>query len=193
MKKAYPVLILVLLVILTVCFISFRSQVHRDVTDHLLPEHGEHLVNERSGSTGVLLKDCLESNLRMKYLCDFAWRDSAEDQYGVYYEINTNPRVVFRIVKFDLDILYIQQLSKERLASLGRYQDGFRTEEVSIAGTKAIKVKAFAIDDNQTRLSDYYFVRDKILYAVLFSVNPKEKWDEYQFIFQEIAQSLRFF
>ena len=97
-----------------------------------------------------------------------------------------------KIVKVDMDILFIQQLSRDKLEAMERYSQGFVVDEVEVAGVKAIKVKAFLKEDSQTRLCDYYFVRNKTLYSLMFSVTPKEQWNKYKFLFQDVVSHFEF-
>ena len=147
----------------------------------------------QSRPAGILLNECWNLDLKIKFLCDFAWYKKEVDQNSVYYIVDTAPSVKLKIVKIDLGILTIQQLNREKLEAIGQYDQGFVTEEAKVAGFKAVKVKAYAKNDLQTRLMDYYFVRDQRLYIMMFSVHPKEKWDNYKFIFQEIVESLQFY
>ena len=106
--------------------------------------------------------------------------------------INDNPDVRFKAVKIDIDIVLIQQLSRERIEAIGQYKRGFVLEEVKVAGVNAVKVKAFSRFDPEERLLDYYFVHDKTLYSLMFSVNPKDRWDDYKFLIEDVVNSFGF-
>ena len=96
------------------------------------------------------------------------------------------------IVRINAEIRMIRQLGLDGLEALGRYEEGFATEEASVAGEQAVKVKAFAKGDPDTRLLDYYFIRDNFLYGVMFSIKPKDKWGIYQSTFQEMVNAMHF-
>ena len=138
------------------------------------------------------LKSCTEKNLRIKYLCDFSWVDLHENPDMMFVDISENPSVKFKFLKIDIDILTIHQLSREKLQAIGQYGDGFVTEATTVAGYEAIKVKAFARENPDVRLTDYYFVKDHSLYSVMFSVNPKTEWDNFQFTIRDIVNSIEF-
>ena len=141
---------------------------------------------------GMRLNNCSEQNLRIHFLCDFAWRDQNENSDVVFYAINANPVVKLKIAKIPIEILYIQELSREKLEAIGQYMQGFAVEDTEVAGYSALKIKAFSSKDPQIRLLDYYFVRDNNLYTLMFSVNPKGDWNDYKFLFREIVRSFTF-
>ena len=141
---------------------------------------------------GVLLNNCRDDRLEMLFLCDYAWEKKNAETDAVVYIVAEEPAVTMKMIKIDADVHFIQQLGRDKLEAIGQYREGFVTEEAKVAGFKAIKVKAFAKEDPSTRLSDYYFVRDRALYAVMFSVTPKEEWDSDNFVFNQIVDSVKF-
>ena len=150
---------------------------------------------QRSRATemaGIILNDCRDSRLGVVFLCDYTWEKKPIDADAVIFTVEKEPAVTFKIVKIDTEIHYIQQLSRDMLEAIGQYKEGFVMEETKVSGLKAIKVKAYSREDPAMRLSDYYLVRDQVLYAVMFSVTPKEKWDNYNFVLKKIIQSVEF-
>jgi len=87
--------------------------------------------------------------------------------------VDKGPDVIFKLIKVNVDIRVIQQLSRDKLEAIGQYQEGFVMEEATVAGFDAIKVKAFSRENPALRVIDYYFVRNEALYAVMFSWPPK--------------------
>ena len=160
-----------------------------------LPDYNEKTaeapIEMRSKVPGVRLNRCSDKEFGIRFLCDFGWVQRKVDGAALFM-INTDPDVKMKIVRIDMDILFIQQLSRDRLEALGRYGRGFVIDEVKVAGLKAIKVKAFSEVDPDERLCDYYFVHDKTLYGLMFSVAPKDRWDEHKFLFEDIVGNFRF-
>ena len=148
-------------------------------------------IETRSKVSGVRLNQCSDDELGVRFLCDFGWVQRKVDG-TMLFTINQDPAVKMKIVRIDMDILFIQQLSRDRLEALGRYGRGFVIDEVEVAGLKAIKVKAFSEADPNERMCDYYVVHDKTLYGLMFSVSYKGQWDEYKFLFEDIAGNFRF-
>lgn len=148
-------------------------------------------IEIRSKVPGIRLNHCSDDELGVTFLCDFGWERRKVDGI-ILFTISSDPDATMKIVKIDMDILFIQQLSRDKLKALGRYAKGFVTEEVKVAGLKAIKVKAFAWGDPETRLSDYYFVYNETLYGLMFSVAPKEHWGDYQFLFRDVVNNFQF-
>ena len=143
------------------------------------------IENLRSSELGIKLFRCGDELLRLGYLCDFSWPVQRRHN-GLLITIEDQPQVLFKILKVDVGIQYIEQLSRDRIEAIGQYQSGFVTEEGRVAGIETIKVKAYAKGDPETRLLDYYFVKNDHLYGLFFSVKPKELWEKYQFVFQDI-------
>ncbi len=140
---------------------------------------------------GVRLTYCSDKGLGVNFLCDYGWGRRRGDNFRIVI-INTQPDVQLKIVKIDVNIVSIRQLNKEKLKDIGKYRDGFVIEESKVASLDAIKVKAFSRTDPEVRLLDYYVVRDKTLYGLMFSVSPKEEWDGYKFLFEYILRNFRF-
>ena len=97
-------------------------------------------------------------------MCGAIQDDKKRRDNGLYYIVNTDPDVKFKIVKIDVDIVLIQQLSRDRLEAIGQYSKGFVVEEVKVAGLKTIKIKAFSrsmdLDfNNLQELSEYFINR----------------------------------
>ena len=185
-----------LLTALLVLFALVAMPATRSKGISLIPEKNNPQVEEpsletRSNVPGVRLHHCSDDELGITFLRDFGWAKKKADGI-ILFTIDSDPDVKMKIVKIDMDILYIQQLSRARLWALGRYAEGFMVDEVKVAGLKAIKVKAFARDDPATRLSDYYFVHNETLYGLMFSVAPQDHWGDYQFLFQDIVSNFRF-
>ena len=149
------------------------------------------LTTIRTEMPGVILNYCVDEGLGIKFLCDFGWRQSVSGNGAIFF-INDHPDVRLKIIRIDIDIRFIQQLSRERLEVIGQYAPEFVIEDAEVSGLKATKVKAFSKKAPETRLLDYYFVRNNKLYAIMFSVNPKEKWDGYKFLFEGIVKYLEF-
>lgn len=139
----------------------------------------------------VKLQYCLDDDLGIKMLCNAEW-EYQEGDNAILLLVSEEPTVTITITKLGEDFRYLEQLNRDFLYSLGEYKDGFKTESVKIADRKAIKVKAFSSQYPDIRILDYYFVHDSSLYGLLFSINPKEEWDNYKFLFQKLANSFEF-
>lgn len=134
---------------------------------------------------------CTNEGLGVQYFCDPQWKRRDIDD-AVLIIISSDPAVTLTITKINSRILYMEQLTKRMLEDKALYAKGFRTRNVTFANKKAIQVKAFSRQHSGRRLLDYYFVHDGKLYAVLFSVYPKEKWDDYKFLIKKIGESFDF-
>ena len=137
------------------------------------------------------LENCAEKTLEVEFLCDPEWK-SGKKGNTVFAVISADPAVTLTIHRRASPVVSLLQWDHQQLKDLGKYADGFRTEQVAFAGEEALKVKAFSEEYPQIRLLDYYLIHDGDLYSILFSVEPKENWDDYKFLLQKIAHSFNF-
>ena len=134
---------------------------------------------------------CQDDELGVRLLCNPEWQLET-DKNATLLIISSNPAVTLTIAKQKSPIVFIEQLNPSLLMELGQYKEGFQIEEILLAHQKAIKVKGFYEAYPEIRLLDYYLVHDSLLYMIYFSVNPKESWEDYQFLFKKIIDSLSF-
>lgn len=134
---------------------------------------------------------CADSEFGMRFMCEADWKWRRIDS-ALLIIISTNPTVTLTITRFNSSLTYLQQLTHEYLAGKDLYLDDFRTEDVTFAGNRAVKVKAFSKKYPDIRLTDYYVMHNGNLYGVMFTVYPKEHWDEYQYMVQKISDSFSF-
>ncbi len=134
---------------------------------------------------------CENEELGIRYFCSPQWKRRDIDN-AVLMIISSEPAVTLTITKIDSNIIFLEQLTKSLLDEKGLYADGFETGWKTFGDKKAIQVKAFSKQYSGRRLLDYYFMHNSELYAVLFSVHPKEQWDKYKFLIKQIRESFQF-
>jgi len=139
----------------------------------------------------VDLQVCTDDKLQVKFLCNPDWELETEDN-AMLIVISEDPVVTLTIAKSKSPVIFLEQLTKETLAEMGQYTDGFTQETAQFAGHEAVKVQGVPKEFPEIRLLDHYVLYDLSLYSVLFSVNPKEKFDEYAALFNKIAESFTF-
>lgn len=137
------------------------------------------------------LLTCKDEELGVRLLCNPDW-ELQTDKETILIIISSDPAVTLTIARQKTPLISVEQLSNTLLTELGQYEEGFDTERIHLAGQEAIKVKGFYKSYPQIRLLDYYLIHNSSLYMVLFSVNPKEKWDDYKFLIKRITESLSF-
>ena len=134
---------------------------------------------------------CKEKSLGIKFKCDKDWEiQTIKD--AVLVVISSEPDVTLIIAKIDSRIKFLSQLTKDFLSSKDRYAPGFRLENINFVDRKALKVKAFAKNNKDKRILDYYFLNNSVLYGILFSVNPKEDTSQFKFLFKQIIDDFKF-
>lgn len=137
------------------------------------------------------LEPCKDERLGISILCNPDWElEEYEDTMLII--ISSDPAVTLTIAKINESVNFLEELNMEYLKEIGQYMDGFQIEKVTVNKEKAIMVKAFSQQYPDIRLLDYYFLHDKALYGVLFSVNPREDWDKYKTLLKKIAESFKF-
>ena len=148
MRKYFYLLCAVILLLLALAPLMRSGKMSSSV--HNEPQAEEPSAQRKPVMPGSTLNHCRDKELGIKFLCDFGWEQRKKDN-ALLFTINTDPIVKLKILKIDLDIKYIQQLSREDLEAIGQYKKGFIVEEVKVAGLNAIKVKAFSRSDPNIR------------------------------------------
>jgi len=139
----------------------------------------------------VELQVCTDDKLRVKFLCNPDWALETEAD-AMLIVISEDPAVTMTIAKSKSPVIFLGQLTKEALQEMGQYAEGFSQEKAKLASGDAIKVQGFSREFPEIRLLDYYLLHDLSLYSVLFSVNPKEKFDDFGPLLNQIADSFGF-
>lgn len=141
----------------------------------------------------LTLNLCSDDTIGYKIKCNPDWFMSDEKNSVMMIIIDgEDVMVTATINKSNEKGISMGQLTPEKLRFIGQYGDEIRIDRTRVAGLDAIKVKATAKDVSQMQLLDYYIVKDKHLYSVLFAVNPKEKFAEYENLFEEMINSFEF-
>jgi hypothetical protein len=136
------------------------------------------------------LHPCRAAHLGVELLCSGKWTQEVEPN-AVVMVIREDPAVLLTVGKSEQPVTGMDELTDERIGALGQYEDGFTAERVKIGSHEAVKVQGVAKDYPEIRLLDFYVIHDYTLYSFLFSVNPKEDWDNYAVLFGKIAQSIK--
>ncbi len=132
---------------------------------------------------------CTVENSGVKFRCNRDWPVERVEDRLTMFTISEDPFITVTITRFDGEMKYIQQLTRSFFSSRDIFLDNFQEEEVTFAGQPAVKLKAFFKEEPDMRSTGYYYIYDSSLHSVLFAIYPKEKWDEYKFMLQDIANS----
>lgn len=134
---------------------------------------------------------CREDKLGVELLCNGSWKQEVDRDQAVMMVISQDPAVLLTVAKSKEPVTSIDELTKEKIKSLGHYALGFTMERLTLNGSPAIKVEGYSEDFPETRLLDYYVVNDYRLYSFLFSVDPKEAWSDFSVLCAKIAESIK--
>ncbi|MCD4778991.1 MAG: hypothetical protein K8S27_00365 [Candidatus Omnitrophica bacterium] len=137
------------------------------------------------------LQSCVDDKWGISFLCHPRW-GVEENPQALSLIISVEPTVTFTVVKFNKRIKFIAQLNRFHLESMGQYSRGFKMESINLGRYKAVKVKAFSSVYPDMRIVDFFVLHDEVLYGFLFSVSPKEEWDNYKRLIHKIVRSLEF-
>ena len=140
---------------------------------------------------GVIdLHPCRDNHLGVEILCNRHWKQEVEP-HAVMMIISEDPAVLLTVTRAEQPVTGIDELTDERLKTLGQYADGFKSERTRVGDDQAVRVEGFAAQYPEMRLLDFYVIHDYTLYSFLFSVNPKEQWDRCAVLFGKIVQSIK--
>ncbi|MBU0469715.1 MAG: hypothetical protein KKD07_00970 [Candidatus Omnitrophica bacterium] len=194
MFKTIIICSLLLLALPSKCFgIYLDNAEHKDLKENastLLKETTPpHKDVKRLNSSELIT--CSIDKFGIRFLCDPHW-DIQDIDDNIFVTISKTPSVILTFAKIDSKIAFSQQISLEFLKQRNLYSDGFKMEDVKFAGKNAIKVKAFSKTEPNMRRSDYFLINDSSLYGILFSVYPKESWEDFKFIIKTVEDSIFF-
>jgi len=146
---------------------------------------------QKSPANSIPSTDCYDQTLNVHFICRPEWTIVTEDN-GFSLILARDQSAMMTVIKIDQPFKFLYQLNMETLQALGNYAQGFSKEDATFAGETAFKIKAFADTTPPSRLTDYYLMHEGALYRVSFSVQPKERWDEYKFLMQELSNGFGF-
>ncbi len=148
-------------------------------------------AEEMSASSTQGLELRVDDKLGYKIKCNPDWGLKAEDN-SVLFITSDEPYVVISINKSEDTGRSLDQLTIPVLQEIGRYAKDFQIRHTKIAGYDAVNVKGAPQGYPDTRVSDYYIIKDGYLYSLLFSVSPKEEWETHTDLFDEMLASFQF-
>ena len=147
--------------------------------------------DDKKFSKSIDLHECSEKKLGLKFLCNPDWIIET-DKDSILIVISDEPAVTMTLAQAKSPVIFFEQLNDEALTGMGQYENGFTRKQISIGGEKAWQVKGFSKGYPEIQLLDFYFIHDFKLYSVLFSVDPKQDFDNYEELFTRMAQSITF-
>ncbi|MCA9409324.1 MAG: hypothetical protein H6755_01090 [Candidatus Omnitrophica bacterium] len=139
----------------------------------------------------VNLHTCRDEKMKVEFLCYPDWELKTEND-TLLMIISDQPYVTFTIAKSESPVIFLKQLTNSVLQELGQYQDGFKTQVVLLAGEEAIQIMGVSKELLSSGFNDYYLIHDLQLYSFLFSVDPKERWKDYEDLIYRIKESIKF-
>ena len=149
-------------------------------------------ADKSSNTIGAIeLHECKDAKLKIQFLCYPDWELQTEKD-TVLIIVSKDPLVTITIAKSDDAPISLRQLTPRALKEMGQYADGFETQNVVINGQGGVEVKGRSLTHPKARFLDYYIVRHGELYSLLFSVEPHERWRDYEPLLIKIKDSVRF-
>ncbi|VAX36813.1 hypothetical protein MNBD_UNCLBAC01-1317 [hydrothermal vent metagenome] len=151
----------------------------------------EHLVDiTETPVTYGQSNSCINKTFGVTFICNPEWEIKTHNN-SIIVTISNSPDVTFIIEKLPSRLGFLSQLNKYILEKMHRYAKGFDTEHLRMANRETLKVKAFAKNNTEIRLSEYYLIDHLNLYRLRFAV-PKKNWAEYKFMIKRITDSFDF-
>lgn len=140
------------------------------------------------------LTSCIDVNLGYKITCSPFWDlDTKPD--GISLVLNDTPgqTVSVKISKWKETGVRMEDLTGPTLQYVFDYADFFIMGKTKIGDKPAVWVKAHHYDHPNTQLLDYFLINQTLLYRISFSVNTKEKFLNYEPLFDKLIESVDFF
>ena len=133
---------------------------------------------------------CRDERLGIELSCNRTWKQDIEPN-AVMMVVSEDPAALLTVTRSMKLVTGIEELTNDKIKTLGQYADGFKVEHVRIGGDEALKVEGFSEPFPEMRLMDIYVVHDYMLYSFLFSVNSKDEWGNYAVLFDKIVESIK--
>lgn len=168
---------------------NYASQDSKIMLD-VLGEESE-LATEDSGIKKPALRRCVSDEVGVSFACDPLWKLTRLGK-TLKITISQTPRVEFVITESDQAIHFMSELTRDALAGLGRYEEGFHIERFRHCDRETVKVNGYLKGYPGVRVSDFYLVDHLAIHSVKFTVEPKDAWEDYKWIIKEIIDSVLF-
>ena len=139
------------------------------------------------------LTSCIDKNLGFAVKCSPRWqRDVRPDT--LLFVLQAQPRhiVTLSVSRVDGFKGNLQDLTPVQLQDRFDYEKNFQMGASRIGGEKAIVIIGQPRNFPHVQLLDYLVLKKKVLYRISFSVNTKNRFDDYQKLFQELIRSFSF-
>ncbi len=138
------------------------------------------------------LNECTDKTLGIKIYCNPDWALET-DKGTVLMIIESKPdlSVTATLTKIEEPNLRLNDLTSVYLKATDQYQDEMNIFPTHLTNYEALHVQALALKNADNQLSDYYIVQPPFFYGVLFSVTPKEKFNDYKTLFDKMIDSFR--
>ncbi|MBF0477954.1 MAG: hypothetical protein HQL26_00570 [Candidatus Omnitrophica bacterium] len=150
------------------------------------------LDNKKSISVKRSQGICYSEKAGVSFKCKNSWNLTVMDGANLFNS-KEMPHLTVSVSTMVVDFTVLEELDHGFLHSTGLYSDNFQREHVMCAGRPALKIKAYAKDNPHMRYVGLFFLKNKELTSILFSVYPEKKyWDQYQFTIKEMIDSLNF-
>ena len=142
----------------------------------------------------VTLEVRVDERLGFKMKCNPEWAiESDEDNLLMVISEAPNPEVWLLVSRTSAPGETIEKLDPPTLQGLGEYADGYIVSKITLNGLPAVKVEAQPKGEVSTRILNYYIFQNNFFYRIEFSVSPKEKWETFLPLFEEMIQSMQIF
>lgn len=148
------------------------------------------LIKAEESQKIINLNQCEDKALGFKIYCNPDWELQTEKgSILIIIESSIDLSVTATITRTEDPNLTLQDINPLYLKATEQYQSSMSTAFEKLPRYEAVHVQSSALKNPETQLSDYYIIRRPFLYAVLFSVTPKEKFNDYQVLFYKMIDN----
>lgn len=139
----------------------------------------------------IALQKCISHETGVAFACLPTWKLHRKGRV-LKVIVSRSPRVEVDIEETDQKVRFLHELTREALASSGRYADGFHIERFSYCDRETVKVNGYLKGDPVKRVSDFYLIDHLNIHSIKFTAQSTQAWEEYKFIIKQIVESVTF-
>ncbi len=158
---------------------------------------GENLTAQESTAPSAShlprLTTCTDKNLGFQIKCSPHWQREISPE-SLMLVVKGRPRhiVTVTITKFAQGQYLWEDLSPKNLQANFHYEPDFKIGPSRVGGQKAVIVIANPIHYPNVQILDYFVIKNKALYRISFSVNTRNRFEEYKDLFAVLIRSFTF-
>ena len=146
-------------------------------------------VEKPAGAKTIIPRHCVSEMLGVEFGCNPDWKLTRNGKKFAI-TISEHPRVTVVVEESEQKLRFLSELTREALASYGRYADNFTVNRMTICQREGVEVTGNLHSDPTAVVHDYYILDHHQLHLVEFTAASQDAWNQYQQVIADFVISL---